>query len=908
MQWQISGVKLLDKLTSLLFATQKNPCRKSHPDQRKLLRLEHLEERQLLSVSPTFAEDDTATMISSSVFATTPYDQTSTSLLEALSAGPQSETLLVEEHLISSHVYASLAITDFILLEGLPVFDSHNSAAISVQESRGEESATAPRPYGPITYAEHLLLTGNWTDDTESSQYPMQTSCGGSDCSGGGGCDEGGGGGSSSTLRERYGIYGVVNNPECCGAGVAYLDYQEIETGIQQYDNGCCQWSYNCLDTTRIEFPSDTDFTQFTIINPNQNQDTYATIYRVATEPQNVLYFKGWSSVLHVVPVNDRVPEEDYTFDVTTTLLRNDGCFGVSEQLIGEYTVTIEDDDHWKASLVEVGESDGKIYEEGATSLYYEITRGTDDGDCKENEDNTGENGGDEDDSGCNKIDDLTYSISVRLVFGGTAVRNSDYHAYYKNANGNYTLVPSSGIVTIPATETDVEMKIQAYDDTLVERLEESITVTITDAYSTSGYATGYVYYTFDETAHEIKVVDNDTLDLQKVVFTNNLTNFYSDPDDSGATEAWGAGPHWLKGEMLHRTPWSYSGPAPTDGNNAPTAGYVPVAYSSQDALWAQAKWLGNVDPNIQNDLYVYFSAYVGGGDEVSTYVHLVRATDGSWVMDDASAKLLETFEEICGKTAIYDSNLTLQWRLYVGEEGASKTRNAGTSFSCLYVTYDTPTDISGPLYHSVVHIGCVAAQGQTTDQAVFNAIWSKFSGDNICLYSVTIENGAVTDSKSGNELYYYGRAATAPAGTTYSPVPPSTPQNTYSVARQHEIVTTAEFLRYKDGKCGAWQDFFCNVAMAQGISVEKVGIGVAGGAQGFAVKSGLGKHHGQTPKERSWGDHALIKYNDKYYDSSYGTAYGNLTETKAYLVANVFDKFYTTGWVTPSLTYFDIN
>ena len=49
----------------------------------------------------------------------------------------------------------------------------------------------------------------------------------------------------------------------------------------------------------------------------------------------------------------------------------------------------------------------------------------------------------------------------------------------------------------------------------------------------------------------------------------------------NGNTKAWGAGPHWLKGEMLDRSP---------------SVGYVPVAYSSQNTIWTRAKWTGNVD------------------------------------------------------------------------------------------------------------------------------------------------------------------------------------------------------------------------------------------------------------------------------------------------------------------------
>ena len=43
-------------------------------------------------------------------------------------------------------------------------------------------------------------------------------------------------------------------------------------------------------------------------------------------------------------------------------------------------------------------------------------------------------------------------------------------------------------------------------------------------------------------------------------MLTNNQTQFCSDPDANGNTEAWGAGPHWLKNEVLHHTPFIASG------------------------------------------------------------------------------------------------------------------------------------------------------------------------------------------------------------------------------------------------------------------------------------------------------------------------------------------------------------
>ena len=73
----------------------------------------------------------------------------------------------------------------------------------------------------------------------------------------------------------------------------------------------------------------------------------------------------------------------------------------------------------------------------------------------------------------------------------------------------------------------------------------------------------------------------------------------------------------------------------------------------------------------------------------------------------------------------------------------------------------------------------------------VFNVIWSKFASTNnssINIYRVDIENGFVNPSKPGNELYYYGIAATPPPGWIPNAVP-SNPVNQYTVARANNVV-----------------------------------------------------------------------------------------------------------------------
>ena len=42
-----------------------------------------------------------------------------------------------------------------------------------------------------------------------------------------------------------------------------------------------------------------------------------------------------------------------------------------------------------------------------------------------------------------------------------------------------------------------------------------------------------------------------------------------------------------------------------------------------------------------------------------------------------------------------------------------------------------------------------------------------------------------------------------------------------------------------------------------------------------IAADSNIGRHHTILPKENYFNYHAIVEYDDKYYDSSYGISYG---------------------------------
>jgi hypothetical protein len=246
-------------------------------------------------------------------------------------------------------------------------------------------------------------------------------------------------------------------------------------------------------------------------------------------------------------------------------------------------------------------------------------------------------------------------------------------------------------------------------------------------------------------------------------------------------------------------------------------------------------------------------------------------------------------------KKVAHESALSTKFSYHVAN---GKNKKTETATSYLYVTLDTP-EAGTELYHTVVHIGCSAALGESESNKVFEKIWSKFSGTDICISKVKIDSGAIADDPAG-KLYYYGIDATVPPGYVYNAniVPLGEPANTYTVARKEWTASTQDILQYCDGRCGAWQSFFLDIVRIHKINATAANIYVNTNraVQILCVKENAGKHHGTNPKERSWGDHAIIllRSNETYYDTSYGQDYGSdKVEAARIFVTGSVNQFY---------------
>ena len=147
------------------------------------------------------------------------------------------------------------------------------------------------------------------------------------------------------------------------------------------------------------------------------------------------------------------------------------------------------------------------------------------------------------------------------------------------------------------------------------------------------------------------------------------------------------------------------------------------------------------------------------------------------WEQDELQFTWTYTFDEGCGN------------------DDPSCWVDAGQSDHLMYVSYKPAADPDEhPLYHSLVHLGCEAAEGASDDESVLNAIWEN-GFKPLDVRRVTPEG-----EKEDTPLTYHGK---------------------YETTIANAIEDTSGLLQYGDGICGAWSRFFIDSLKAQGLRYE---------------------------------------------------------------------------------------
>jgi hypothetical protein len=233
--------------------------------------------------------------------------------------------------------------------------------------------------------------------------------------------------------------------------------------------------------------------------------------------------------------------------------------------------------------------------------------------------------------------------------------------------------------------------------------------------------------------------------------------------------------------------------------------------------------------------------------------------TADAWQEWDSGGISLTSVNEVANCVRKYDNNFVLPWS-YRCPEGSGNWIGCGETTHTVYVVRSEPIRNMVVPWQKILDYSCVWAEGQVGAQEAFAAIWDKI------------------DDLNATDMKYWGAAP--PAGGA----------------------TTKGLLKHKDGKCGAWGEFFDHLCACQGITAEKKGIVLKNespypphvysmmivydidfGPMRFDppfryrfteidfTPAGIPGQGMPTPSAKHFSNHAVNVYGGKIYDPSYG-------------------------------------
>ncbi len=316
---------------------------------------------------------------------------------------------------------------------------------------------------------------------------------------------------------------------------------------------------------------------------------------------------------------------------------------------------------------------------------------------------------------------------------------------------------------------------------------------------------------------------------LQEVSFSDNHT---IKKDDSSSDYS---APHWTDNNL--------DGDADDSGEKK-----FPICYTRNTKAKVSAKIKLTPDLSSLSDVKIKVKA-VG----VQTFAEKSIATSTSITYPETSA------DSALDDKVDFLNPMTLNWKISIDD--GTTWQSITSSANKAYISLEDPT--ASPLFETLVHIACEKASGKTDEATSFTAIWNY------------IKNIAVT-TKAGSQLTYYGVSATGFKGYVHP--------NKLSLARK---INGANFIVNRDGKCGNWQNFFINILKVHDTkNLSSTGINanatliinkpIGALAPAFKLKDVKGQGPTVYPLEFIWPDHVYVKYNNKYYDPSYGVEYTN--------------------------------
>jgi hypothetical protein len=224
--------------------------------------------------------------------------------------------------------------------------------------------------------------------------------------------------------------------------------------------------------------------------------------------------------------------------------------------------------------------------------------------------------------------------------------------------------------------------------------------------------------------------------------------------------------------------------------------------------------------------------------------------------------------------TIDYFEAMSLNWQ--VALDGV-KFENAGSSSNQMYVTLSKPVTP----FHTTVHLATKNLKGLKKDNPteIVSRIWSEFTDRRMYLAS---------DVSETTPLQYWGVLCYARPNEG-SPPP----------AEVRPCFLSTSVVKNRDARCGGWQGFLIEVFKTQGITATTFDIvPKPRGGRRFStvvVKASSPAQGNDTPQNR-FTNHALVKYQGRIYDPSYGRDFESLKAWENFSLEEVYYQDSATG------------
>lgn len=326
---------------------------------------------------------------------------------------------------------------------------------------------------------------------------------------------------------------------------------------------------------------------------------------------------------------------------------------------------------------------------------------------------------------------------------------------------------------------------------------------------------------------------------LKQVSFTGTGPDIV--PDDENPAISYTA-PHWQD----NSTPLNGSAEENGDGDRK-----YPVLYVSESSMGITVKVRAS-----NADIFQGKTVKIRGtGPAGYTFPETVAQVDGA---DGALVSASIPCSKAFLKVVAYFESFDIAWE--VSLDGGQNWFAVGTSRNQLYVTLGAPPQ-GLKCYHTVVHTGCTSANGKTTANEVFDAIWAKFQTRDIRRVKVP-----------STPLTYWGDP---------------------DVKKTEARKGVRALLKDGDGRCSAWASFLDLVLKAQTVAntapsgVIPLTVPLAYEGERILVKNvdltkspvdesvpGIPGQGVATPQAKSFNAHAFLLSANQIFDPSYGMGF----------------------------------